>query len=169
MGTNCAPLIADLFLYCYERAFLSDLQKAQRFDLIDMFNDTSRYLDDIFNIDNPEFEKHISDIYPAELLLNKANTLNKETSFLDLNIKIIGSDIHTSVYDKRDDFGFRRALSKPPQRRQGPDLRPLWLLVGTPSAIRPELAFSRAEHSLPYSDVTIYIFAILYLSSMPYV
>ena len=62
-----------------------------------------------------------------------------------------------------------RALSKPPQRRQGPDLRPLWLLVGTPSAIRPELAFSRAEHSLPYSDVTIYIFAILYLSSMLYV
>ena len=54
-------------------------------------------------------------------------------------------------------------------RRQGPDLRPLWLLVGTPSAIRPELAFSRAEHSLPYSDVTIYIFAILYLSSMLYV
>ena len=62
-----------------------------------------------------------------------------------------------------------RALSKPPQRRQGPDLHPLWLLVGIPSAIRPELAFSRAEHSLPYSDVTIYIFAILYLSSMPYV
>ena len=62
-----------------------------------------------------------------------------------------------------------RALSKPPQRRQGPDLRPLWLLVGTPSAIRPELAFSRAEHSLPFSDVTIYIFAILYLSSMLYV
>ena len=66
-------------------------------------------------------------------------------------------------------FDPKRALSKPPQRRQGPDLRPLWLLVGTPSAIRPELAFSRAEHSLPYSDVTIYIFAILYLSSMPYV
>ena len=62
-----------------------------------------------------------------------------------------------------------RALSKPPQRRQGPDLRPLWLLVGTPSAIGPELAFSRAEHSLSYSDVTIYIFAISYLSSMFYV
>ena len=62
-----------------------------------------------------------------------------------------------------------RALSKPPQRRQGPNIRPLWLLDGTPSAIRPELAFSRAEHSLPYSDVTIYIFAILYLPSMLYV
>ena len=106
MGTNCAPLIADLFLYCYERDFMSDLQKSKRFDLIDMFNDTSRYLDDIFTIDNPEFEKHISYIYPAELQLNKANTSDKETSFLDLNIKVIGSDIHTSVYDKRDDFGF---------------------------------------------------------------
>ena len=39
----------------------------------------------------------------------------------------------------------------------------LWLLVGTPSAIRPELAFSRAEHSLPYSDVTIYIFAVIFI------
>ena len=106
MGTNCAPLIADLFLYCYERDFMSDLQKSKRFDLIDMFNDTSRYLDDIFTIDNPEFEKHISDIYPAELQLNKANTSDKENSFLDLNIKVIGSDIHTSVYDTRDDFGF---------------------------------------------------------------
>ena len=38
--------------------------------------------------------------------MNKANTSDKETSFLDLNIKVIGSDIHTSVYDKRDDFGF---------------------------------------------------------------
>ena len=106
MGTNCAPLIADLFLYCYERDFMSDLQKSKRFDLIDMFNDTSRYLDDIFTIDNPEFDKHIPDIYPAELQLNKANTSDKETSFLDLNIKVVGSDIHTSVYDKRDDFGF---------------------------------------------------------------
>ena len=44
-------------------------------------------------------------IYPAELQLNKANTSDKETSFLELNIKVIGSDIHTSVYDKRDDFG----------------------------------------------------------------
>ena len=106
LGTNCAPLIADLFLYCYERDFMSDLQKSKRHDLIDMFNDTSRYLDDIFTIDNPEFEKYIPDIYPAELQLNKANTSDKETSFLDLNIKVIGSDIHTSVYDKRDDFGF---------------------------------------------------------------
>ena len=109
MGTNCAPLIADLLLYCYERDFMSNLQKSKRFDLIDKFNDTSRYLDDIFTIGNPTFAEHIPDIYPRELQLNKANTSDKETSFLDLNmmiIKVIGNDIHTSVYDKRDDFGF---------------------------------------------------------------
>ena len=62
-----------------------------------------------------------------------------------------------------------RALSKPPQRRHGPDLRPLWLLVGTPSAIIPELAFSRAEHSRPFSDVAKYIFDIYYLLTMLFV
>ena len=41
-----------------------------------------------------------------ELQLNKANTSDTETSFLDLNIKVIGSNIHTSVCDKCDDFGF---------------------------------------------------------------
>ena len=71
-----------------------------------MFNDTSRYLDDILTIDNPEFEKHIPDINPNELQLDKANTSDKETSFLDLNIKVIDSGVHTSVNDKRDDFGF---------------------------------------------------------------
>ena len=85
MGTNCDPPIADLFLYCYEKDFMSDLHKSKRFDLIhvDMFNDICRYLDDIFTIDNPEYEKHIPHIYPDELQLNKANTSDKETSFLD--------------------------------------------------------------------------------------
>ena len=45
-------------------------------------------------------------VYPRELKLNKANTSNTETFFLDLNKKVIGSNFHTSVYDKRDDFGF---------------------------------------------------------------
>ena len=81
MGTNCAPLIADLFLFCYERDFMPNLHKSKRYDLIDMFNDTSRYLDDIFTIDNPEFEKYIPDIYPTELQLNKANILSKKRKY----------------------------------------------------------------------------------------
>ena len=85
---------------------MSNRHKSKRYDLKDMLNGTSRHLDDIFTIDYPEFEKHIPDIYPTELQLNKANTSDKETSFLDLNIKVIGSYVHTNVYDKRDDFGF---------------------------------------------------------------
>ena len=106
MGTNCAPLTADLFSLCYERDFMSNRYKSKQYDLIDMFNDTSRYLDDIFTIDNPEFEKSIPDMYPTEPQLNKANTSDKRSSFLNLNIKVIGSDVHTSVYNKRNDFGF---------------------------------------------------------------
>ena len=56
-----------------------------------------------------------------------------------------------------------RVLSKPPQRRQGPDLRPIWLLVGTPSAIRPELASRRAKQSLPYS-MSLYFWYIILIT-----
>ena len=59
-----------------------------------------------FTIDYPAFAEHIHDIYPIELQLSKANTPDKETSILDFNIKVIGNNIYTSVYDKRDDFGF---------------------------------------------------------------
>ena len=68
---------------------MSDFRKSKRHDLIDMFIGTSRYFDDIFTIDNPEFEKYIPDIYPAELLLNKANTSDKETSYLDLRTFLV--------------------------------------------------------------------------------
>ena len=61
---------------------------SKRFGLIYKFNDTFRYLDDIFTIDNPAFAEHIPDIHLRELQLNKANTSDKETSFLDLNIVV---------------------------------------------------------------------------------
>ena len=98
MGTNCAPLIADLFsILLREGFYVKPQENPKQFDIIDKFNDTSRYLDDIFTIDNPTFAEHIPDIYPRKLQLNKANTSDKETFFLDLNIKVIGKDIHTSV------------------------------------------------------------------------
>ena len=62
-GTNCAPFIVDLFLFCYEKDFMSNIHKSKQYGLIDIFNDTSRYLDEIFTIDKTEFEKHIPDIY----------------------------------------------------------------------------------------------------------
>ena len=51
-GTNCAPLVADLFLFCYERNFMLSLSDNNQTDIIEAFNSTSRYLDDLLNIDN---------------------------------------------------------------------------------------------------------------------
>ena len=50
-------------------------------DIIDALNTTSRYLDDILNINNVYFDTMISQIYPSELQLNKANTSDTEAAF----------------------------------------------------------------------------------------
>ena len=88
MGTNCAPLVADLFLFCYERDFMMSLSDDKQADVIDAFNTTSRYLDDILNINNVYFENMVSQIYPSELQLNKANASDTEAAFLDLHLSI---------------------------------------------------------------------------------
>lgn len=63
MGTNCAPLIADLFLYYYESQFMVKLSKdPAKHHLIDEFNNTYRYLDDIFALNNPDFYKYTAEI-----------------------------------------------------------------------------------------------------------
>ena len=107
MGTNCAPLIADLFLYCYESQFMAKLHKdPSKTDLIDKFNNTYRYLDDIFSVNNSDFYKYTSEIYPKELTLNKANNNSLKCPFLDLDVSISQGKISTKIYDKRDDFSF---------------------------------------------------------------
>ena len=67
MGTYCAPLVADLFLFCYERDFMMSLSDDTQADVIEAFKLTSRYLADLLNIDNPYFEGIDCQIYPAEL------------------------------------------------------------------------------------------------------
>ena len=81
MGTNCAPLVADLFLFSYERDFMMSLSDDKQADVIDAFNTTSRYLDDILNINNVYFDNMVSQIYPSELQLNKANASDTEAAF----------------------------------------------------------------------------------------
>ena len=81
MGTNCAPLVADLFLFCYERDFMTSLSDVKQAEIIEAFKSTSRYLNDLLNIDNPYFEGMVNRIYPPELQLNKANTSDTEAHF----------------------------------------------------------------------------------------
>ena len=106
MGTNCAPLVADLFLFCYERDFMLSLSEDNQSDVIEAFNSTSRYLDDLLNIDNNFFDSMVNLIYPSELQLNKANVSDTEASFLDLYLSISDGFVQTKIYDKRDDFDF---------------------------------------------------------------
>ena len=106
MGTNCAPLVADLFLFCYERDLMLSLSDDNVSAVIEAFNSTSRYLDDLLNIDNTFFDSMVNHIYHSELQLNKANVSDTEVSFLDLHLSISDGFVKTKIFDKRDDFDF---------------------------------------------------------------
>ena len=82
---------------------LSDDKQA---DVVDEFNTTSRLLDDILNINDIYFDNMVSQIYPSELQLNKANTSDTEAAFLHLHLSVSNYIVSTKMNDKRDDFDF---------------------------------------------------------------
>ena len=106
MGTNCAPLVADLYLFCYQRNFMTSLSADKNAEIIEAFNSTSRYLDDLLNIDNTYFDGVVKQIYPSELQLNKANSSDTEAPFLDLHLTISDGFVSSKIYGKRNDFDF---------------------------------------------------------------
>ena len=85
---------------------MKDISSDNQADVIKAFNSTSRYLDDLFNIDNPYFEEMVNQIYPPEWQLNKANTSDTKAPFLDLRLSISNGFVSSKIYDKRDDFDF---------------------------------------------------------------
>jgi len=87
MGANYAPLVADLF-FCYESAFIKTLLKSNDLNLIEKFNYTYRYLDDLCSLDNTLFQTNITAIYPKELILLQSNSSDDKATFLDLDIQI---------------------------------------------------------------------------------
>ena len=107
MGTNCAPLLADIFLYSYEADFIQSLLSAGKKHLASRFNLHYRYIDDVLSINNPEFENYLGQMYPAELEIKDTTDSTTSASYLDLLLSI-GRDgpLHTSIYDKRVDFNF---------------------------------------------------------------
>ena len=67
MGTNCAPLLADLFLFSCESEFLQKLVKDKKIHETRAFNFTYRYIDDVLSINNSRFAEFLPLIYPPEL------------------------------------------------------------------------------------------------------
>ena len=80
------------------------LSEDNQSDVIETFNSTSRYLDDLLNSNNNFFDTMINRIYPSELQLNKSNVSDAEASFLDSHISISDGFVKTKIYDKRDDL-----------------------------------------------------------------
>ena len=107
MGTNCAPLLADLFLYSYENEFLDKLIKEGKGKLARKFNLSYRYIDDLISFNNKRFKEFISDIYPKELTISETTESTSVASYLDLLfIRDNSNNITTKLYDKCDTFGF---------------------------------------------------------------
>ena len=115
MGTDCAPLLADLFLHFYEYKFMTELMKTN-IRLAQRFNSTFRYIDDLQSQNNPRFGDFVSEIYPPELVLKETtNDLNRyqtehvqrPVSYLDMFFYFDQEDLLCyKLYDKRDDFSF---------------------------------------------------------------
>ena len=98
MSTNCAPLIADLFLFCYERDFMHSLSDDNQSAVIEVFISTSWYLDDLLNIDYTFFDSMVNHI--SELQLNKAYVSDTEASFLDLHLSTSDGFVKTKIFDE---------------------------------------------------------------------
>ena len=107
MGTNCAPLLADLFLYSFENEFLDNMIRSGHRRLARSFNLCYRYIDDLIVFNNKTFLDYLKEIYPSQLTVEKANKSDHLADYLDLAFIIdSGGKLSTRLYDKRDDFDF---------------------------------------------------------------
>ena len=98
MGTNCAPLVADLFLFCYEGDFMMSLSDDKQADVIDAFNTTSRYLDDILNVNNVYFDNMVK-VSKVAKIRNRYNQVPHLTQ--DTNGKVTNSQKTPQTRAKR--------------------------------------------------------------------
>ena len=104
MGTNCAPLRADL----WEWEFLQNLVKDKKIHEARAFNFTYRYIDDVLPINNSRFAEFVSLIYPPELEAKETTDTASSASFLDLYLEFDDiAQLSTNIYDKQNDFNFK--------------------------------------------------------------
>ena len=105
MGPNCAPLLADLFLYSYEADFLQRLVRDKKKALALTFNSTFRYIDDVLSINNSiprNFHSYVDSIYPGELDIKDTTESVSSVSYLDVLLeKYLNCILTIKLYDTR--------------------------------------------------------------------
>ena len=89
MGTNCAPVLADLFLYSYESEFLLKLVKDKKIHEARAFNFTQRYIDDVLSINNSRFAEFLPLIYPPELEVKETTDTASSASLVNSVLKFM--------------------------------------------------------------------------------
>ena len=81
MGTNCAPLLAGIYLSSYEAEYIRSLPSAGKKQLASQLNFTYRYIDDALSINNPDFENNLGKMYLAELGIKDTTESNTSASY----------------------------------------------------------------------------------------
>jgi hypothetical protein len=105
MGTNCAPLLVDLFLYSYEADFIQGFRKKNENKLTRSFNFTFRYIDGVLSLNNSRLGDFVDHIYPIELEIKDSTDTDRCALYLDLHLEIDRERrIRTELYEKGDDF-----------------------------------------------------------------
>ena len=99
MGTNSAPLLADLFLYSYEAEFVQSLLKAGKKHLAQQFSFTYRYIDDVLSLKNIKFAEYLEFIYPRELEIKETTETADYSSHLDCYLYIDNGKLNSRLYD----------------------------------------------------------------------
>ena len=120
MGCDCAPFLANLYLFSYEYDYIKSLNMVKNKNKT-YFKYCSRYIDDLCvpnGVDN--FLETSRDIYPDCLVLEKTNISDKRVTFLDLDISICNNKFDVKMYDKRKDFNFK-VLSMPNMKSNIPE------------------------------------------------
>jgi len=136
MGTNAGVNMVDFYLTKYELDFMVQLLNKQRWDMLNNFSTTMRYVDDILSVDNASFKQllyientldGLSGIYPRTAvtlqLVDNASTLN----YMDIQIlrdqshnidHFLHNKLYTRSYDKRDGEKYRKLnITKYPSSR----------------------------------------------------
>lgn len=113
MGTNCAGLLANLYLYTFELDFMENLIRANDLAKVELFMNTCRYIDDVCAMGNDFFSTHLYKdanqigIYPKDSLTLKRTCSGTSCNYLDLHIFHNRTGWHTRIYDKRLEPQFR--------------------------------------------------------------
>ena len=108
MGTDCAPFLANLFLYYYEYKWIGEQRTLKNYSLLNAFKNCCRYIDDLLVANKDDrMIGVVKDIYPKEPVLVPDESDGFWTPFLDFQLIIENGVVSTSIFDQCDAFDFQ--------------------------------------------------------------